>query len=109
MTEVVKIGQHVVDLSKALPLTLRDMKNLQKRGLNIMKMTEMDGDQLIAYVVYIVGKANHEVTEDDVLDSPLELLTHIAALSQEEPDKDFLASSTSSHENTAGPNGTSKS
>ena len=100
--ESFKIGPHDVDFSKAIPLTLGDAKKLKAIGLDLLKMQELDADQLVAFVTYIAQKAEPKVTENDVLEVPLSIVAVIAQMVAAEPDADFLSSSTSSDENMDG-------
>lgn len=103
----VKIGTHDVDLTKALPIVLRDIKALSAKGVDLLKMQELNADQLITFVHHIAAKAKPDITEDDVLDTPLQVIQEVATFVQE-VDKDFLASSTASVESTAGTSSKSK-
>ena len=81
-----KIGDKDVDLSKAMPLTIGDMKALKKVGLDLASMrpgTDLDGDQVLAMIEHVVRKANPAVTIEDLDATPITFLTTISAEIQE--------------------------
>lgn len=104
MLQTIKLGKKDVDLNKARPLTLRDLRNLKAAGLEVLTMERLETDQLITFVTYVAKKANPEVTDDDILDAPVDSILLVASLFNrpEEPDQDFLESSTSLAGNTDG-------
>ena len=81
-----KIGDKDVDLSKAMPLTIGDMKALKKAGLDLARMrpgTDLDSDQVLAMIEHVVMKANPAVTVADLDATPITALATISAEIQE--------------------------
>ena len=72
------IGEHTVNLSAAFPFTVRDMMQLEKMGIATGVGVETQSmEQVVKLVTYIVGKANKDVSEDDILDLPMTQLNKI--------------------------------
>ena len=59
----------VVDLKKAIPLSIADFKELKKQGVDLVAMTRAEAvslEQLSGMVSFICKKANPEITDQDV-------------------------------------------
>lgn len=58
-----------IDLKKAIPLTIGDIRALKKSGLDILKIGTTDAmgvDQIVTLLLYVFKKSNPEVTVEDV-------------------------------------------
>lgn len=62
---VLNVNGKVIDLDKAVPLKVRDFKQLKKIGIALDKMHE-DIDIQTAMLLYVSRKCNDAVTEDDI-------------------------------------------
>lgn len=107
MNKKVKIGNREVDLSKAYPLTLGDARALKAQNVDVLNIGTLDIEQVIAFISYIGKKACPELTEDDVLSTPVNVLAEMATQFGDsdklgEGDRDFLPSSTASAVSTDG-------
>ena len=92
------IADKEVDLRKAMPLTLGDMKALRRAGVDLTKMraevvdrkgkvivpgTELDGEQVQTMIEHVVRKANPAVTVEELDATPITFLPTISAEIQE--------------------------
>jgi hypothetical protein len=80
MLKTITVNGKEADLSKALPLNLRDWREIKKRsGYDVMRTT-VELEHLIAIATHAFQKANPEITEDEVLDLDLKDLNKISAM-----------------------------
>jgi len=71
-----------IDLAKAVPLTIGDIKTLQGKGHDVLKMNQdnLDIDEIVAVLEYVLGKANEEVKQEDILSMPLQWMNRLSIL-----------------------------
>jgi hypothetical protein len=95
-----------VDLSKSLPLKLRDWKNLEKLGVSNKSLRDGSLTEASIVIFYVLNKANNQITQDMVDDLSVEdptLSTVLDAInSTDKIDPGFLPTSTDSPPSTAG-------
>ncbi len=78
---VMQIGDHTVDFSKALPVSLTDWAELETKGIKLApgapkkdkdgnaieeRLDLLDGTKALAFVAHFARKANHQVGPSDV-------------------------------------------
>ena len=65
---ILKAGEKRIDLDKAFPMTIGDMRALKKLGVIDPKgdMDTGDPDKLAAMILHLARKVDKEVTEDDI-------------------------------------------
>lgn len=81
-----KVNGKDVDLAKALPLTIGDLKVLKKNGCDLIrKGTALELEDLSTLFLHICRKSDPEITEQDIDTVPLTMLTYVgqAASKQE--------------------------
>jgi hypothetical protein len=75
----VKINDKEVDLSKAIPLTLKDWREVRKRfNYDVMVERAPTLDHMIGLATYCIQKANPKVTEEEVLELSIPDLNEIS-------------------------------
>lgn len=92
MTRAAKVQQNatltvngkVADLSKALPLTLRDWRTLEDLGVTDERgeLNAVGPRKMVALMTHVLGKANPDITEADVLEYPMTGLSAFAEVVQ---------------------------
>jgi hypothetical protein len=116
-TTTVTLNGRTIDLATALPLTLGDWKHLKKLGITpqVLRRQDQDTDAevLAGWVFYVLHKADRAVTQDDIDGLTFGHLARISKvigdLSNEDGDRPFSGTSTSSPPPTGGASGTSSS
>lgn len=62
----IKIGGREVDIKKAIPLTIRDWKQLKERNINLRDLSNPDVDTLSGFLLYLVQKVDPGATQEEV-------------------------------------------
>jgi hypothetical protein len=98
-----------IDLSKVLPLRIRDWKTLASRyGITTRALATADIAEVSVLVWYVLNRADPTITQEEVDDIPAppipDVFTHVLNLvnAQQDVDVPFSTPSTSSAEPTAG-------
>ena len=71
---MIKVNGKDVDLGKALPLTIGDIKQLKKTGVDVTRIKPgetMDIDQVLALVEHVIRKADATITQEDIDSTPI--------------------------------------
>ena len=65
---IFELNGKTVDLTKVIPMTVKDWKALKKSGVDVVKISggEIGMDELVILVEYLCKKANPELTEEDL-------------------------------------------
>lgn len=67
-----------VDLAKALPVTIGDLRELKKTGIEINNAEVMrDPDNLAAFLLHMTRKVDESVTEEDINSISIDRLTEM--------------------------------
>lgn len=85
-----------IDLSKALPLKLRDWKELERRGVTAKQFDQGVMQAISSVAYYVLSKVDTTITQDDVDDLELKdpvLQQVMTAIGGEAPDRPSLTSS----------------
>lgn len=62
-----EINGKKVDLSKALPLKVKDWRRLKTEyGIEVTTLNNPEFDHIVNYVAFVLNKANNKITVDDV-------------------------------------------
>lgn len=67
----IEIKGKKIDLSAALPLKLKDWRYLEKKGVNIAKISDSPIESQIKIICYVVSKVDTSITQDDIEDLDL--------------------------------------
>lgn len=62
----IKVGGREVDIKKAIPLTIRDWKQLKERNINLRDLSNPDVDTLSGFLLYLVQKVDPAATQEEV-------------------------------------------
>lgn len=88
---VMSVNGKEADLSKALPLKVKDWRKLKERGVDVVKMSgdNLTLENIIDTVHYILEKANPDIKIDDVEELDISELVkiHGMTLGEEEVDR----------------------
>ena len=68
---IVEIKGKKIDLTSALPLKLRDWKELEKRGANAKQFENGMITAMSIVAHYVVGKVDNTITQNDIDDMEL--------------------------------------
>lgn len=71
-----------VDLTDAVPLTIGDIRQLKKIGLDVLKFNteSMELDQIIGIIKYVCNKVDKGITETDVETMSLPLMNRLSTI-----------------------------
>lgn len=84
---IVPINGKYADLRNALPLTIGDVEKLKARGINLVKL-EQEPENAYPLALYIVGKANKDISEQEIKDHmPMNYTARILQVMREEQAK----------------------
>ncbi len=87
----VTLNGKAVDLNTALPFTFKDLKALKKDGCDLVNMRDnMSLEHLFAVAKRACQKANPEITEEDVEDLSLPVMSILASVAfggDDKPDR----------------------
>jgi hypothetical protein len=80
---MIKVAGKDVDLRKAMPLSIGDIRNLKKVGVDIMAMRPdqpIDNEQVLTLFDYVIRKADSSITQEQIDATPM---TELLKWSQE--------------------------
>ncbi|RJR29570.1 hypothetical protein C4564_02110 [Candidatus Microgenomates bacterium] len=66
MKKTVEFKGRQLELDKMFPLTIRDWKELKKRGVTQKTMSQDDIEEISTFLHYVLCKADIGITQDDV-------------------------------------------
>jgi hypothetical protein len=72
-----KVNGKEVDLKRAIPLTIGDLKALQQDGVDLLSVRAGDvlpNNQVLKLVEYVIRKADPAVTQEDIDATPFKEL-----------------------------------
>lgn len=69
---IVELNGRKIDLSKALPLKIKDWKQLEKVGIPISALAEGKVSHMAAIIFHVLHKADSNVTQEEIDELQLE-------------------------------------
>lgn len=75
------LNHKAVNLDDVIPLTIGDLKQLKKKGVDLVKMNDdsIELEHLATVVLYVCQKSNPDITDEDVDTMPTSWLNRIGA------------------------------